>query len=150
PSLHGVANTDGAAKAANDPEMWWLNPGSVPTLGHYLRAGGYRTYWKGKWHAHEADLKVPGPEQGVTSYDQNGLTDAAKEATSLKANALDKFGFDGWVGPEPHGSDPLRSGSSAAKGKQGRDPAVSAQVVKLIQDLSAGKDGTPWFITASF
>ena len=57
PSLHGVANTDGAAKAANDPDMHWLLPGSVPTLGHYLRAGGYRTIWKGKWHAHEADLR---------------------------------------------------------------------------------------------
>ena len=47
---------------------------------------------------------------------------------------LDPYGFDGWVGPEPHGADPLRSGSSAAEGKQGRDPAISAQVVKLIQD----------------
>ena len=150
PSLHGVANTDGAAKAANDPDMWWLLPGSVPTVGHYLRAGGYRTYWKGKWHAHEADLKVPGTETVVTSYDANGFTDPDKEATYLKANVLDPYGFDGWVGPEPHGADPLRSGSSAAEGKQGRDPAISAQVVKLIQDLDASKDDTPWFITASF
>jgi choline-sulfatase len=150
PSLHGVSNTDGAAKAANDPEMWWLTPGSVPTLGHYLRAGGYRTYWKGKWHAHEADLKIPGTETVVTSYDDNGLTDPAKEAIYLKANVLDKYGFDGWVGPEPHGADPLRSGSSAPKGKQGRDPAVAASVVKLIKDLDATKDDSPWFIMASF
>lgn len=150
PSLHGVANTDGAAKAANDPEMWWLSPGSVPTLGHYLRAGGYRTYWKGKWHANEADLKVPGTEAVVTSYDENGYADAAKEGTYLKANVLDKFGFDGWVGPEPHGSDPLRSGSSAAEGKQGRDPAIAQQVVKLIQDLDASEDEAPWFVMASF
>ena len=34
PSLHGAANTDGAAKAATDPDMHWLLPGSVPTLGH--------------------------------------------------------------------------------------------------------------------
>lgn len=150
PSLHGVANTDGAAKAANDPEMWWLQPGSVPTLGHYLRSGGYRTFWKGKWHAHEADLKIPGTENVVTSYDENGIADTAKEGVYLKANVLDKFGFDGWVGPEPHGSDPLRSGSSAAAGKQGRDPAISAQVVKLLQDLNASKDNTPWFVMASF
>lgn len=150
PSLHGVANTDGAAKAANDPDMWWLAPGSVPTLGHYLRAGGYRTYWKGKWHANEADLKVPGTETVVTSYDANGVTDPAKEATYLAANVLDKYGFDGWVGPEPHGSDPLRSGSSAGDGKQSRDPAIAQQVVKLIQELHASQDDTPWFITASF
>lgn len=150
PSLHGVANTDGAAKAANDPDMWWLTPGSVPTIGHYLRAGGYRTYWKGKWHAHEADLKIPGTETVVTSYDENGVTDPAKEATYLKADVLDTYGFEGWVGPEPHGADPLRSGSSAAQGKQGRDPAISAQVVKLIQDLDRSDDDTPWFVMASF
>ena len=150
PSLHGVANTDGAAKAAEDPDMHWLLPGSVPTIGHYLREAGYRTFWKGKWHAHEADLRVPGTSQVVTSYDADGFTDPAKENTYLKANVLDPFGFEGWVGPEPHGSDPLRSGSSAAKGKQGRDPAIAAQVVKLLHDLDAAKDDTPWFVMASF
>lgn len=150
PSLHGVANTDGAAKAADDPDMHWLLPGSVPTLGHYLRAGGYRTFWKGKWHVTEADLRVPGTIDVITSYDENGFTDAAKEDTYLRANTLDPFGFEGWVGPEPHGSDPLRSGSAVPAGKQGRDPAISDQVVRLINDLETGEDRTPWFLMASF
>ncbi|WP_290999641.1 sulfatase-like hydrolase/transferase [Hyphomicrobium sp.] len=150
PSLHGVANTDGTAKAAEDPDMHWLTPGSVPTIGHYLRAAGYRTYWKGKWHVTEADLKVPGTSQVVTSYDANGYTDPAKEKIYLEADTLDPFGFNGWVGPEPHGSDPLRSGSSAPQGKQGRDPAISSQVVELLQDLHASSDDTPWFVMASF
>ena len=150
PSLHGVANTDGAAKAAEDPDMHWLLPGSVPTFGHYLRAAGYRTYWKGKWHAHEADLRVPGTSQVVTSYDADGFTDPKKENTYLEADVLDPYGFSGWVGPEPHGSDPLRSGSSAAQGKQGRDPAISQQVVSLIDNLSKSGDDDPWFIMASF
>lgn len=150
PSLHGVASTDGAAKAAEDPEMHWLTPGSVPTIGHYLRAAGYRTYWKGKWHVTEADLKVPGTSQVVTSYDANGFTDPAKEKTYLEADTLQPFGFEGWVGPEPHGSDPLRSGSSVPQGKQGRDPAISAQVVQLIKDLGASDDKRPWFVMASF
>ena len=150
PSLHGVANTDGAAKAANDPDMRWLQPGSVPTLGHYLRHAGYRTFWKGKWHATEADLRVPGTEQVIASYDANGVTDPIKEGLYLKADTLDPFGFSGWVGPEPHGSDPLRSGSSAGPGKQGRDPAISQQVVKQLKDLDAGSDDSPWFLMASF
>lgn len=150
PSLHGVANTDGAAKAADDPDMHWLLPGSVPTLGHYLRAGGYRTFWKGKWHVTEADLRVPGTSEVITSYDANGFTDPAKEETYLKTNVLDPFGFDGWVGPEPHGSDPLRSGSSVPIGQQGRDPAISDQVVRLIKDLDEGEDRSPWFLMASF
>ncbi len=150
PSLHGVASTDGAAKAANDPDMHWLLPGSVPTVGHYLRAGGYRTFWKGKWHAHEADLRVPGTETVVTSYDDNGFTDPKKERTYLEANVLDPFGFDGWVGPEPHGADPLRTGSSAHKGQQGRDPAISKQVRDLLGQLDADRSDTPWFMAASF
>lgn len=150
PSLHGVSNTDGAAKAANDPDMHWLLPGSVPTLGHYLRAGGYRTFWKGKWHAHEADLRVPGTQTPITSYDENGFADPKKEQTYLEANVLDPYGFDGWIGPEPHGADPLRSGSSVPKGQQGRDPAISRQVRDLLGQLDAGSDGTPWFMAASF
>ena len=150
PSLHGVANTDGAAKAAEDPDMHWLLPGSVPTLGHYLRAAGYRTFWKGKWHVTEADLKVPGTSQVITSYDENGVTDPAKENVYLNADTLDPFGFSGWVGPEPHGADPLRSGSSAAQGKQGRDPAIADQVVRLIKELQETKDERPWFLMASF
>jgi len=150
PSLHGAASTDGAAKAAEDPDMHWLLPGSVPTIGHYLREAGYRTFWKGKWHVTEADLRVPGTSQAITSYDADGFTDAAKEQTYLKADVLEPFGFSGWVGPEPHGSDPLRSGSCAGKGKQGRDPAIAAQVVGLLNDLQASNDTTPWFIMASF
>lgn len=150
PSLHGVANTDGAAKAANDPDMHWLLPGSVPTLGHYLRHAGYRTIWKGKWHVTEADLKVPGTEQVITSYDEKGFADAAKEQVYLKANTLDPFGFSGWVGPEPHGSDPLRSGSCAGEGQQGRDPAIAHQVVRALRDLHESQDQSPWFLMASF
>ncbi|HEX2840993.1 sulfatase-like hydrolase/transferase [Hyphomicrobium sp.] len=150
PSLHGVANTDGAAKAADDPDMHWLLPGSVPTIGHYLREAGYRTFWKGKWHATEADLRVPGTSEVITSYNADGVTDPTKEDVYLKADPLDPYGFSGWIGPEPHGSDPLRSGSSAAAGKQGRDPAIAAQAVKLIKDLGASNDGRPWFLMASF
>ncbi|WP_244534554.1 sulfatase-like hydrolase/transferase [Hyphomicrobium sp. CS1GBMeth3] len=150
PSLHGAANTDGAAKAANDPDMHWLLPGSVPTFGHYLRHAGYRTIWKGKWHVTESDLKVPGTEQVITSYDETGVTDPEKEAIYLNADALDPFGFSGWVGPEPHGSDPLRSGSSAGQGRQARDPAIAAQVVQALKDLHASEDNSPWFLMASF
>jgi len=59
PSLHGVNETDGAAKTAYDPDMFWLDPNSVPTLGAYMRAGGYRTFYKGKWHVSHADLVMP-------------------------------------------------------------------------------------------
>jgi choline-sulfatase len=44
PSLHGVTSTDGTAKQSSDPGMHWLDPDSVPTLGDWFRAGGYRTH----------------------------------------------------------------------------------------------------------
>jgi choline-sulfatase len=49
PSLHGVTQTDGVSKDANNSdEMFWLAPDTVPTLGDWFRAGGYRTYFKGQ------------------------------------------------------------------------------------------------------
>lgn len=151
PSLHGAANTDGTAKGAYDPDMQWLLPGSVPTLGHYLRAGGYRTYWKGKWHATAADLLVPGTHHIATSYDENGIPDPAKVDMYRRANPLAPFGFEGWIGPEPHGADPLRAGSAVAGGRRGRDRAITDQVVDLIRRLDAQEDGEdPWFVMASF
>ncbi|CAK0765411.1 hypothetical protein CCP4SC76_4350001 [Gammaproteobacteria bacterium] len=80
PSLHGVANTDGTAKTANDPEMFWLDPSSVPTIGNYFRTAGYRTFYKGKWHISHADMIIPGTRETVASYDSDGNRDPEKEA----------------------------------------------------------------------
>jgi choline-sulfatase len=41
PSLHGVTQTTGAAKESFDPDVFWLDPNSVPSLGDYFRAAGY-------------------------------------------------------------------------------------------------------------
>ena len=47
-----------AKDANNSDEVFWLAPDTVPTLGDWFRAGGYRTFFKGKWHASHADLTV--------------------------------------------------------------------------------------------
>ncbi len=49
-SDQGVTQTDGLAKNAHSDDMAWLASDSVPTMGDWFRAGGYRTYYKGKWH----------------------------------------------------------------------------------------------------
>ncbi len=56
PDVHGVTQTDGLGKDADDSGMRWLRPGEVPTLGHWFRAAGYDTYYQGKWHLSHADL----------------------------------------------------------------------------------------------
>lgn len=48
PSLHGVSQTTGAAKESFDPDVFWLDPNSVPTMGDYFRAAGYTTFWKAR------------------------------------------------------------------------------------------------------
>lgn len=150
PSLHGVTNTDGAAKDASDPGMLWLDPHTVPTIGDYFRTAGYRTFWKGKWHVSHADLTVPGTHDPLPSYDASGNPDPALEALYLEANRLADFGFSGWIGPEPHGTDPLNSAAAAGGGRRGRDEGFADQVIALIQGLDAqSKNLNPWFIMAS-
>lgn len=47
PSLHGLSSTSGGAKALYEWDMHYLDPATVPTMGDYFRAGGYRTYYEG-------------------------------------------------------------------------------------------------------
>lgn len=149
PSLHGVSQTSGAAKSAFEDDCYWLDPNTVPTMGHYFRAGGYDTYLKGKWHVSEADILIPGTKDSLLSFDDHGNPDPAREATYLAADRLDSFGFSGWVGPEAHGSNPLNSASSAA-GAIGRDQKFADQTVGLLDELASRADATPWLLLAGF
>ncbi|ABA56727.1 Arylsulfatase A-like enzyme [Nitrosococcus oceani ATCC 19707] len=148
PSLHGVTQTTGAAKEENDPDVFWLDPASVPTMGDYFQAGGYRTFYKGKWHVSNADLQIPGTHDQLLSYDDQGNPDPGKQQLYLEADRLADYGFEGWIGPEPHGKAPLNTGSSPAQG-QGRDVGFATQVVNLIQQLGTERHSAPWLTVAS-
>ena len=65
PEVHGVTQTDGLGKTADDSRMRWLRQGEVPTLGHWFRTAGYDTRYDGKWHISHADLHDAG-ETGST------------------------------------------------------------------------------------
>lgn len=154
PSLHGVSQTNGIAKEAFDSDMFWLDRNTVPTMGDYFRAAGYRTFYKGKWHMSDEDIIVPGTHAGLPSYDRlTGVPDANQELYR-NAERLDDFGFSGWIGPEPHGKNPRNSASSASVGLSGRDEVYGAEVVRLIESLdrerASGKEDRPWLIVASF
>jgi arylsulfatase A-like enzyme len=143
PSLHGVSSTDGVAKQKTDPAMGWLDPSSVPTLGDWFRAGGYRTHYRGKWHVSHADLVTPGTHEGLMASDDAGNLIPRAVAAYRKADRLDPFGFSGWIGREPHG---------AAKSDCGtvRDGVFAEQVVELFGDLAAARGDGPWLAVASF
>lgn len=148
PSLHGVGQTSGSAKSAIEKDLFWLDPTTVPTLGNWFRAAGYDTYWKGKWHVSDADLYQPGTYNPLPSYTDTGSRDRYLEDVYLEAGMLERYGFTGFIGPEPHGSNPLNSGSSAAPGGKGRDEVFAQLSVEQLRKLR--NSNNPWLMVASF
>lgn len=147
PTLHGVSQTSGSAKSAIEEDLYWLQPGTVPTLGNYFRTAGYDTYWKGKWHISDGDIYQPGSYNPLPSYNANGVRDPYLEELYEEAGMLEQYGFTGWIGPEPHGSNPLNSGSSAPGGR-GRDQVFAQWGIEKLLQLRNSK--TPWLLVNSF
>ncbi len=143
PSLHGVSQTDGLAKRHTDPDMQWLDPDGVPTLGDWFRAGGYRTQYRGKWHVSHAELPIPGAHDGLMTSDADGQVLADAVDAYRRADRLDPFGFSGWIGREPHGANKSDCGAL-------RDPVFAEQVVGMFDDLARARDDGAWLAVASF
>src|SRR6476469_1930903 len=97
PSLHGVTQTPGIAKHDESDDMFWLAPDTVPTLGDWFRAGGYRTFYKGKWHVSHLNLPAPDGEGQLQTLTQDGTRIPDNIATFLKADLLEPYGFSEWV-----------------------------------------------------
>ena len=129
PDVHGVTQTDGLGKMADDSRMRWLRPGEVPTLGNWFRAAGYDTVYDGKWHISHADLHDSSGEPLATNTAEGEVLDD-NVARYLDADPLNPFGFSGWVGPEPHGGLFANSGLV-------RDPLIADRVVRWLDDRYA-------------
>ena len=143
PSLHGVAQTDGLAKGPDDPAMSWLAPDTVPTLGDWFRAGGYWTYFKGKWHVSHMHLDAPSGNGPLQTIKDDGTPIPENIATYLKADLLDAYGFSEWVGPEPHGFGKQNTGTV-------RDPFTADETIALLKRLDTDGSDKPWLTVCSF
>ena len=149
PDVHGVTQTDGLGKMADDSRMRWLRQGEVPTLGHWFRAAGYDTHYDGKWHISHADLIDDETGEPLATNDDDGMIDAAAVDAYRAADPLDPFGFSGWIGPEPHGAGLANSGVR-------RDPLIAARVVAWLEDRYARRAAgdadaqQPFLLVASF
>jgi arylsulfatase A-like enzyme len=143
PSLHGVTQTDGLAKAADGDDMFWLAPDSVPTLGDWFRAGGYRTFFKGKWHASHAHLEAEDGEGYLLSIDDEGTPQEENIQKYLEADLLDPYGFAEWVGPEPHGLGKHNMGTV-------KDPFTADETIDLLKRLDEDQGKEPWLTVCSF
>ena len=148
PVVHGVTQTDGLGKMANDSRLRWLRKGEVPTLGHWFRTAGYDTHYDGKWHITHADLH---DEDGrvVATNDADGNVNGVAVDRYREANPLAPFGFDGWIGPEPHGAGLANSGVR-------RDPLTAARVVAWLEERYARRRAgdtdamRPFLLVSSF
>ena len=149
PDLHGVTQTDGLGKAADDSRLRWLRRGEVPTLGNWFRAAGYDTHYDGKWHISHADLIDPATGRPLATNDDDGVIDAEAVRRYLEADPLAAYGFSGWVGPEPHGAALANAGIR-------RDPLIADRVVAWLEDRYARRRAgdaaalRPFLLVASF
>jgi arylsulfatase A-like enzyme len=149
PDLHGVTQTDGLGKAFDDSRMRWLPDDEVPTLGHWFRAGGYDTHYQGKWHISHADLIDPVTGTALATNTDEGEVLAQGVEAYRAANPLDRHGFSGWIGPEPHGAAMANAGLR-------RDPLTADRVVAWLTDRyerrAAGDPDAlrPFLLVASF
>lgn len=130
PDVHGVTQTDGIAKRADDPAMHWLEPFDIPTLGNWFQEAGYDTRYEGKWHISHADLIDPDTGSPLATNTDDGEVITEAVDAYLAANPLSAFGFDGWIGPEPHGARLSDSGLI-------RDPLVASRAVAWLEDRYA-------------
>ena len=143
PSLHGVSQTDGLAKHADSDDMFWLEHDTVPTLGDWFRAGGYRTFYKGKWHVSHAHLDDDGNEGQVQSIDKDGTARQDGVDKYLEADLLEKYGFSEWVGPEPHGLGARNTGTV-------KDRFTADETIDLLRRLNdESDDDQPWLTVCS-
>jgi arylsulfatase A-like enzyme len=144
PSLHGVTQTDGLAKSADGDDMFWLAPDTVPTTGDWFRAGGYRTFYKGKWHVSHAHLDAPDGEGYLETLDKDGVN-AENVAAYLKVDLLDAYGFSARVGPQAHGLGHQNTGTA-------RDPFTADEVIALLKrlDQDENENKQPWLTVCSF
>jgi arylsulfatase A-like enzyme/putative intracellular protease/amidase len=147
PDLHGVTQTDGLGKMANDSRMRWLPKGEVPTLGNWFRAAGYDTHYDGKWHISHADIIDAGKPLATNTDSGKVIPEAVQRY--LDEDPLAAYGFSGWVGPEPHGARLADSGYR-------RDPLIAERVIAWLADRydrrRAGDASAlrPFLLVASF
>ncbi len=145
PSLHGATQTGGVAKDSFDRDMFWLEPNTVPTLGHYFRAGGYRTFYHGKWDMSRANIYNPVTRAPLTTVEDSGAQIPTNEALYRHADRLDSFGFSDWLGHDANGPNKADTGLL-------RDGLTARQTLdrltQLENDFRAG-DRRPWLMVCS-
>jgi len=146
PSYHNVTQTYGAAKDEHDPALTFLDPDLVPTMGDYFRAAGYETRYIGKWHLSFEDLVKDSNGEVLESVPWGRQANQEVVNRYLEADLLDEFGFSGWVGPEPHGTEKENTGWN--RDSHYADQAVAFLEAKVQQQQN--QTDQPWLLAVNF
>lgn len=136
-SLHGLSQTNGGAKNEADSNMHWLDP-AVPTLGTYFEKAGYETVYIGKWHLSVEDI-LNENRYAKLSKPIAGERDKKICEEYLRKDPLAKYGFHGWIGPEPHGSAVENAGFNC-------DPEYVRQACEWLLERQKSKNKKPFIL----
>lgn len=149
-----IRNTNGFAKEDDDPGLafdlatdsnTWFPSKYLPTMGHYFRSIGYQTYYVGKWHISQEDIgHNNGSDTHTVKKDGKKHHDNFEKYKELEM--LEKFGFKGWVGDEPHGPSSNKSGVYV-------DPHYTEQAIEILNYINSPKNpdnGKPFLLVVSY
>ena len=126
PDVHGVTQTDGLGKMADDSRMRWMRPGEVPTLGNWFRAAGYDTHYDGKWHITHADLTDP--DTGAPIATNTHFGDVIPDAV------------DAYLRADPATGAPIATNTISAMSSPMRSMPTSAPTRSARSGSPAGSD----------
>src|ERR1700747_3063981 len=132
---HKLSQTSGFAKPEHDDKLSWLDD-KTKTMGHYFRELRYETYYVGKWHL---SLENINEDNLIT---RTGLINNELYEKYRMTNKLDKYGFDGWIGPEPHGAGFFKSGSVV-------DNFYLSETTDFFEERSKQIGGKPFLLVVS-
>ena len=149
PDVHGVTQTDGLGKMADDSRMRWLPRGRGADARATGSAPPATTPTTTASGTSPTPTSTTRPDERLRTNDDDGVVDDAAVERYLDADPLDPYGFSGWVGPEPHG------GALADTGVR-RDPLIARRVVAWLEDRYARRRAgdadalRPFLLVASF
>jgi arylsulfatase A-like enzyme len=119
-----ISQTSGIAKSKNDPYLTWLDPTKTKNMGNYFKNLDYETIYVGKWHLSE--------EKEYETVNDKSERVLENEQKYKDECCLKRFGWDQWIGPEPHGARLQDSGYV-------RDPIFIDQALDYLSTRSKTK-----------
>ena len=123
--------------------MSWLAPNTVPTIGDWFRAGGYKTFYKGKWHVSHSHLEGADGKGYLQTVDKDGQLNRGERRRYLEATCSTTTASPSGLARKQHGLGYQNTGTA-------RDPFTADETVALLKRLDQDGSEQPWLTVCSF